>query len=399
MSNKRQKRKKQVKNSRSTGVSPVVSFLLSDGGSNSLCIPGYTPLDQNPEIVSACRVIADQISSMTLYLMANREKGDERIINELSRKVDIMPNEWMTRKTFMDAIVMNLLLYGRGNSVVRVHTRKGFLQDLEPIDPARINFTKNTKGWGYSVLIDGVPHDPNTNLLHFVHNPDPHQPWRGRGLTVALQSVADNLKQAAATEKGFLSSKWKPSIVVKVDALTDEFSSPAGRQKLLDDYMSTTNIGEPWIIPAEQFSIEQIRPLSLSDLALSDMVQLDKRTVAAIIGVPPFVLGIGEYNANAWNGFINNTVRPIIRSLEQELTRKLLISPNMYWRFNIASLYSYDLRTTAEVYGELKNIGVVTGNEVRDKIGMEPVDGLDELSILENYIPVSKIGDQKKLEG
>ena len=61
------------------------------------------------------------------------------------------------------------------------------------------------------------------------------------------------------------------------------------------------------------------------------------------------------------------------------------------------SLYDFDLKTIAEVYGTLSDRGFVTGNEVRDRIGMSPRDGLDELRILENYIPYDMSAFQKKL--
>lgn len=370
--------------------------MLGGDDFSALCAGGYTRLDQCPEVVTACRMIATLIASMTIHLMANSEHGDQRILNELSRKVDINPNRYMTRSTWMEIIVMNMLLYGRGNSVVLPTTKDGLLDDLLPVDPNRVIFDGDT--YSYKLLIDGVERDPE-DVLHFVFNPAPDQPWRGQGITAQIRAVADNLKQAGATEKGFLESKWKPSLIVKVDALTDEFASPAGRKKLVDSYVATTQVGEPWVIPAEQFQVEQVRPLSLADLAIADTVKLNKQTVAAIVGVPSFVLGVGAYNSQEWDNFIASRVRPIVKAIEQEMTRKLILSPKWYWRFNMRSLYSYDLQKIANVYSELYVRGIVDGNEVRDQLSMAPRDGLDELVILENYIPLNKIADQMKLQG
>lgn len=372
-----------------------VAFVTNSGWETLECA-GYTSLAHNPEVTTAVDTIARLIGSMTIHLMENTENGDIRVRNELSRKVDIDPNQYMTRSAFVQWIIKTMMLDGNGNAVVYPETRRGILRNLQPIPAAFASFIPD--GFGYKVVISGREYDPD-NVLHFVLNPGSYYPWLGEGYRVALSDVANNLKQAAATEKGFMSSKWKPSIIVKVDSLTDEFSSPEGRRKLLEDYVETTEAGEPWMIPADQFSVEQVRPLTLSDLALADFVQLDKRTVAAILGVPPFVLGVGDFHREAWNNFISSTIMPIARAIEQELTRKLLVSPNWFFRFNVRSLYNYELRDMAQVADDQFVRGIMTGNEVRDWIGMPPLEGLNELVILENYIPRGMIGEQNKLNG
>lgn len=374
----------------------VVSWLCSSDAYDILTCKGYTSLSQNPEIITAVDKIAKLIGSMTLYLMENRDDGDVRIRNELSRKIDIEPCSSMTRSTFIQWIVRTLYLEGNGNAVVLPVFRRGYLQDLRP-QPANTVSLNPLSYWDYQVMLGGTPYEPD-EILHFVLNPDSTYPWKGDGYKVALTDVANNLKQAGVTEKGFMESKWKPSIIVKVDAMTDEYSSPEGRRKLLSEYIETGRAGEPWLIPAEQFSVEQVRPLSLADLALSDMVQLDKRTVAAILGVPPFVLGVGDFNREAWNNFISSTIMPIAQAIQQEMTKKLLYSPTLYFRFNPRSLYSYELRDMAAIADDQYVRGIMTANEVRDWLGLSPKDGLNELVILENYIPRGMIADQNKLQ-
>lgn len=369
--------------------------IVIGGDDKGLCVSGYTSLDQNPEVRAACQTIAQLIGMMTIHLMANTEAGDVRIVNELSRKIDIDPERNMTRKSWMEAIVMNLLLYGAGNSIVLPHTRRGMLDRLEPIAAGRVNYITN--GYtDYKVTIDGRAFDP-ADVLHFTYNPDRTYLWKGQGVTVSLRDIANNLKQAEATKKGFLESKWKPSIIIKVDSGDELFNSKAKREKVLEDYIGSEDAGKPWIIPADMFDIQTIKPLTLSDLAISDTVEVDKRTIAAVIGVPPFIVGVGDYDQKAWNGFIQRTVAPIAQGIAQELTKKLILSPDWYLRFNILSLYDWDIEKISAVYLAGSDRGYVDGNEWRDRLGMSPRDGLDALRVLENYIPVEMSGQQKKL--
>lgn len=372
------------------------AWLCSPAAYDTLVCQGYTSLAQNPEICAAVDTIARLVASMTIHLMENTPDGDVRIRNQLSRKVDIDPNPYMSRFNFVHWIVKTMLLGGNGNAVVYPRTEKGYLEELIPIPPSMVSFIPD--GWGYKINVNGREYDPS-EMLHFAINPDENSPWLGTGYRVALTDVAHNLKQAAATEKGFLESKYMPSIIVKVDALTDEFSSPAGRKKLLDSYIETSTAGEPWLIPAEQFSVEQVKPLTLADLAIADVIKLDKQTAAAILGVPAFVVGVGDFKRDAWNNFISAKLKMFPDIIQQELTKKLLYKPEWYFRFNARSLYNYDLKDMIAIALDMHAYGVMDGNEARDWAGLTPREGLDELVILENYIPRTKVADQKKLNG
>lgn len=357
---------------------------------------GYTSLENNPEVITAIEQIAQLISSMTIYLMQNTDRGDIRIKNELSRVIDITPNGYQNRTNFIFWVTKTMLL--KGNAVVMPKTQEGYLKSLDPVRPESVSIESNLTGDGYNIQINGVTYDPK-ELLHFALNPGANEPYRGMGYSGALTNVVNNLAQAQKTINGFLSSKWAPSLIVKVDAMTEEFSSPDGRRKLLDNYVKTNERGEPWILPADAVQVEQVRPLTLADLAINDSVKLDKQTVAAIIGVPAFVLGVGEFKAEEWNNFISSRVKYFAAIIEQELTRKLLLSPQLYFKFNARSLYRYDMTELATVANAEFTRGIMTGNEVRDWLGLSPLEGLDELKILENFINLDRIDDQSKLTG
>lgn len=253
-------------------------------------------------------------------------------------------------------------------------------------------------GRGYRIYYAGHDYSPD-EMIHVVINPDPQCPWKGTGYRASLRGIVNNLEQATATKAGFMQSKWKPSIIVKVDGMIDEFSSPQGRKQLLERYVESTEAGEPWLIPADQFEVETVKPLSLQDLAINDAVELDKRTVASIIDVPPFVLGVGEFKADEWNNFINTRIRGICNAIEQAFTKTLIYSPRRYFKFNNRSIYAYDIKTINDVCASMCDHMAMRRNEWREWIGFSPDPQMNELLALENYVPADRLGDQKKLKG
>ena len=359
-------------------------------------LPGYVPLTKNEQVMECVYMIADLISSMTIHLMKNGDKGDARVKNGLSAKIDITHYSLTTRKAWMHKIVDDLCV--RGNSyVLPVIGRNGFIEDLVPLPASQVTLINKTLS-SYAIRYNGDAFEPN-EVVHFSLNPSELYPYEGRGFAPMLKRAVENVAQANATKKAFLKSKWQPSLIMSINADSEALQDPERRKKILNSYTETTEEGEPWIIPAGEIDIKTINPLTLNDLAIQDSLTLDIKQIAAAFGIPPFMVGIGDFKKDEYNNFISHRLMPIAMGIQQELTKKLLDAPNYYFRFNPRSLMMYDLGEIVNMAKETVNSGMITRNEGRQEIGYAPSDaeGMDDFVVLENYIPVAKIGEQKKL--
>ena len=377
---------------RRSRADPVALWFSSEG-----CAPsGYHRLLDAPEVAACVDRICAIVSSATIHLMENGKKGDRRVKDELSRFMDTTPWGPMgTRATWMSWVVATMLTVGDGNAFVLPHVRRvsgqSIITGLEPMPGAAAIRDEETV---YKVHWKGAVFDPD-EVVHFRLFADLDEPWRGRGYRVQAGKIAASLKQTGELKDSLSSPKYKPPMLVAVNSDAD-LSDPRKRDEFVENYLEHSEAGKPWVFSADLLEVKQLKPLTLADLAIKDTVELDKRTVASIFGVPPFLLGLGGYNEAEYNGFIRTVVVHICRVIEQTLTSSLLISPNRYFRFNRRHLYAYDMKTLIDMDLAMSDRGYLNGDEVREDAFRDPA-GLTEYKVLENYIPYDMSGSQQKL--
>lgn len=118
--------------------------------------------------------------------------------------------------------------------------------------------------------------------------------------------------------------------------------------------------------------------------------------VCRFFGVPPHMVGHTE-KTTSWGtgveqqtlGFVQFTLRAILKGLEQEVDRKLLRSGRFFSKFNMDALLRADSQGRANFYkaalGGTQSPGFMTVNEVRALENLPPVPDGDKI-----YVPVPK---------
>lgn len=374
---------------------PQTVWIPSDEASDILCPKGYIPVNKNPYVRRCIHKIADTISNMTIYVMENSEKGDIRLKDEFSRKIDIDPSEHMTKKSFIYRIVSDMLTFG--NSVVIPEYDGTYLKNMSVLDGNSLTFSEKIGG-GYVIGYKGTAIDPD-NVMHFPYIVSNEHPYWGESIAKVIENNIGTLQQAETTKAAFMESKWKPSLVIALDSDINDFSDEETRRNILNSYVSDSDRGRPWLIPAGEMNITTVKPLTLNDLAINDSITFDAKAVASCFNMPPFMLGVGDFDRDEYNFFVSTELRSIATTISQVMTKQLVYSSQRYIKFSEKSLLVHTLSDKVNYTKNMLDSGMYTRNEGRNEFDLPPVeaDGMNEYTILENYIPVSMSAFQKKL--
>jgi HK97 family phage portal protein len=133
--------------------------------------------------------------------------------------------------------------------------------------------------------------------------------------------------------------------------------------------------------------------------------KINNLQLAAAFGIKPNV--INDYDKSSYSNsetqqldFYVNTLQPLFKSYEQELTTKLLnpdqIRKGVRLEIDEKILFKMDSKTQAEVYTKYVAGGILTPNEIRVDLGREHNENGNFLMINGGAVPLDQV---KKLGG
>jgi len=159
------------------------------------------------------------------------------------------------------------------------------------------------------------------------------------------------------------------------------------RSNFSNKFSGANNAGKVPVL-SEGMKFNQLDRISPLDMDFINSAKLNKTQIAEIFNVPLSFLGSEmTYNNSEVEAlrFINYTLAPIYKTIEQEMTLKL-ISDNTRLNFIVDSIKSASTKEKAESLSLLVNTGIITPNESRKHYGLTSLQGGDELKSEANKI-------------
>lgn len=319
-------------------------------------------------------------------------RGDEA--KHMNYLFNLRPNPTMSAEQWLTQMTLARLHEGNGVSYIERDRVTDEIRYIWMCTTASVSFTKS--GLKYTVSYNS-PYGPitktNVDAEDVIH-------WRNTfskdgGLTgistlhyaeMALSTAATNDKQA----KDIAAKGGKMKLLLQEDTSSASFGlkklNKQQKDKQRDDLQNALNEGKDVLLMSGLMD-SKIISQDAQQMQLLQNRQHDTRVVAQFTGVPLVLLM--DYSNNtykapeqAMQAFLQHTIAPMAKSLEQELTEKIVGEkgyPTHVLKFNEESLMRLDPVGRANIAKTMLETGIKCVDELRNDFGLPVLpDGIGQ---------------------
>jgi len=343
---------------------------------------------------SAIKLLSEAVSSLPMGVFTD-DDGNKYpdTSNPLYNIIKYKPNNYQSRSTFLEKIMMDILT--NGNSYVFIERNgAGKVTQLLPLNFDDVTIT--TKD-GYLFYETKNGFFDSSDILHFK--------TLSQDGIVGLSPI-DQCKNAigwgmAVEEFGntFFKNGAKLSGVLQTDRALSETAIDRLRNSFNNVYSSLSGANQTAILEEGL----TFKPVSINP----DQAQfLSSRTfsieeVGRIFRVAPHLLY--DLSKSSFNNvemqsqeFLTFSLLPYLVKIEQEMNLKLFTSNELgktFIEFNVNGLLRGNVKDRSDYYRTMINIGAMSINEVRRKENMNKIEDGDKHFMQMNMTTIEKIGE------
>lgn len=355
---------------------PFVDALVSITSSDTGVFVGAGAL-KNSDIFSAIRKISGDIASTKIVYNDNSTQGN-RLTNLLNKAPNNNQNAW----SFWFAEMASCLL--NGNSFARIkRNNSGQVTALLYIPNDEMTVTQNDQTGALTY------HYKNQNLkssevLHFkVFTQNGYtgvSPIYALRDQISIQHSKDDTL-ANYFQNGYIG---KSILTIKGADLSAE-----AKNEIRDKFVNANNSASGVIVLDDNTTYSNLK-VDESVLRIANETNWTTRQVASAFGLSPNLLGVEDEHSNneqSMLNYIQSTLSYYFRCITSELDFKLA-SANYSFNFDTSNFFSTDPNTTNLIHDMYINDvkgGIMTPNEARVKLGLEPIEGGDKLQGIDQF--------------
>jgi len=340
---------------------------------------------------SCMRLLSELPASLPIEVI--EEKGRTRTpIDHDIKYLLTKPNSLMSRFTWHE--LMNAWLQGWGNGISIIDNRQsGIPKALLPVHPSTVK-AKYSDGRIFYQVSDEMLGIKGTffseEILHYkMFSTNGY--WGKSPITVARENIGLGL---AAEKYGasFFQKGGNLKAVIETEGHMSDTEFKAWKKRWDAFYSGAAGDHST---PVMEYGLKY-KPLGVSpedaQFILTRIFQLQE--VARIFNVPPHL--IAELSKATFSNiehldiqFVKYTLRPLLRRQEMELEEKLLTPKErgtIRIRFNLDGLLRGDLAAVTNHVKEMVNGGVMTPNEGRSLLNLNPLEGCDVIRVPANIV-------------
>ena len=377
----------------------------SNNISASLLFGGYTKKNAIglSAFFSATNLISNSIALMPVS--ENQLNDNKRTVVENSNITPLFYNMFLTKFNVFKKIVEDVIL--KGNAYLYINRDEaGHPKSLTYLRPSQVAIQYNELTQDLYYLVTSSNKITKKKILdkdmcHFVM----HSNDGVNGLSI-ISYATRTIDSANATEqsaKQFFDSGCSINGIVR---LKNPIVSDKQRNDIRQNW-SQIHGGDNCSGVCVLSGVEDFTPIT-SDPNKSQMLETRRFNITEVarwFNINPILLG--DLSHTAYNDieaanieFVQHTLLPWIEMIQNELTRKLIVNKKRYIDLDENVLLKSNKTNMANFCKTLVTGGIMTPNEARAQLGLNPMDGCDRLIIAYSKIDDNTINtNNNKSEG